>query len=324
MAKTIKILSIDGGGIRGIIPSMILAEIENRTGSRIHELFDLIAGTSTGGVLALALTKPGPDSQSQYSSSELIRLYEEKCEVIFPKSKWTKIQALSPFKEVKYPSDGMVSVFEEYFDTARLKDAITDVLVTSYDFERQRPVFFKSSKARKSPDYDFYMKDAARATSTAPVFFEPFKLETEGVAGYYALLDGLIFAGNPTLCAYAEARSTYPDSKDFLVVSLGTGKAKHRQIYEEVREWNVLQWGRNLLDMVLHGTSTAVDYQMRQLLPTIGDSTRYYRFQTKLDKANEQMDDTDPANIRILKLLAEEMINENNVQLDYLCKKLRK
>ncbi len=324
MTKTIKILSIDGGGVRGIIPAMLLAEIELLIGRRISELFDLIAGTSTGGILALALTKPGANSEPQYSASDLIKLYEEKCEVIFPKKKWSKIQAISRFIETKYPSEGIDSVFEEYFGSARLKDALTDVLVTSYDFERQCPVFFKSSEARKSPDLDFFMKDAARATSAVPAYFEPFKLETKGITEYYALLDGLIFAGNPAMCAYVEAINTYPEAKDFLVVSLGTGQAKHRQIYEEVKEWGLLQWGRNLLDMVLHGTTVIVNHQMRHLLPTVGDSTRYYRFQTKLDRANEQMDDTDPANIRTLKLLAEEMIRENRQQLDYLCNKLTK
>ena len=61
MSKPIRILSIDGGGIRGVIPAMILARIESLTGKPIAELFDLIAGTSTGGILTLGLTKPGPD-----------------------------------------------------------------------------------------------------------------------------------------------------------------------------------------------------------------------------------------------------------------------
>ena len=70
--STIKILSIDGGGIRGIIPAIILSRIEEKTLKPIAELFDLIAGTSTGGLLALALTKPSPDSIPQYSAKKLI------------------------------------------------------------------------------------------------------------------------------------------------------------------------------------------------------------------------------------------------------------
>ena len=324
MAKIIKVLSIDGGGIRGIIPAMVLAEIEKRTGKHIAELFHLIAGTSTGGIIGLALTKPGTNGKPAYKAEQLIELYEEKCEDIFPHRDKSKFHLFSRFRDIKYPSEGIESVFQEYFGSTTLRESLTDVLVTSYDFERQKPMFFKSSSARRSPERNFQMKDAARATSSVPVYFEPMKLETESIEEYYALVDGLLFAGNPTLCAYAEAKGDHPDTRDILVVSLGTGRAKHRQIYEEVREWGLLQWGRNILDMMLQGTSMAVDYQMRQLLPTHGDSSMYYRFQTKLDKVNEAMDDTDPTNIRILKLIAEEMIIENATQIDYLCRKLLK
>ncbi|MDP8240424.1 MAG: patatin-like phospholipase family protein [Candidatus Hatepunaea meridiana] len=324
MAKLIKILSIDGGGIRGIIPAVILSEIEKRTGKRVSELFNLIAGTSSGGIIALALVKPDEDAKPQFEASELITLFEKNGERIFSQSFKQKIQPFSRYTEVKYLSEGIESVFEEYFGSTRLKDVLGDVLVTSYDFERQRPVFFKSSRARNEPDHDFFMKDAARATSAVPAYFEPFKLEMENGEDYYALIDGLIFAGNPTLCAYAEAKCKYPGTRDFMVVSLGTGKAKHRQIFDEVKEWGTVQWGRNILDMLLHGTSVTVDYQMRQLIPASSRSSRYYRFQTKIDKENEQMDDTDPANIRTLKLLGEELIRENNAMLDELCELLTK
>ena len=86
MAKRMNILSIDGGGIRGIIPAIVLAEIEKNTGSKIANLFDLIAGTSTGGILALGLTRPGNDSTPQYSASDLVTLYEEEGRNVFSRS----------------------------------------------------------------------------------------------------------------------------------------------------------------------------------------------------------------------------------------------
>lgn len=84
MSKTIKILSIDGGGIRGIIPALILAEIEQRTGKPICQMFDLIAGTSTGGILALGLTRPDDTGQPAYRAEDLVRLYKTEGPVIFP------------------------------------------------------------------------------------------------------------------------------------------------------------------------------------------------------------------------------------------------
>ena len=76
MSNPIKILSIDGGGIRGIIPAIILAEIEERTEKRVADLFDLIAGTSTGGILALGLTKPNEERKPQYAARDLVDLYK--------------------------------------------------------------------------------------------------------------------------------------------------------------------------------------------------------------------------------------------------------
>ncbi len=84
--KTIKILSIDGGGIRGIIPAVILSAIEDMTGKKIADMFDLIAGTSTGGIVALGLTKPNANGQPQYAAKDLVALYEKEGENIFDNS----------------------------------------------------------------------------------------------------------------------------------------------------------------------------------------------------------------------------------------------
>src|SRR5918997_6844902 len=99
-----KVLSIDGGGIRGIIPAMVLAEIERRTGKLTSEVFDLVAGTSTGGILALGLTKPGQDGGPEYSAEELIELYEAEGEEIFSRPVWHRLHSLWSVAEEKYPS----------------------------------------------------------------------------------------------------------------------------------------------------------------------------------------------------------------------------
>jgi patatin-like phospholipase/acyl hydrolase len=322
MAKQIRMLSIDGGGIRGVIPAMVLAEIERRTGKHISELFDLITGTSTGGILALALTRPNNEGTPRYSAEDLISLYEENGGRIFSRSLWHRIQAVGNIAEVKYTSEGIETVLDECFGETRLSQALTEVLVTSYEIERHQPFLFRSYRARKSSADDFPMKVAARATSAAPTYFEPCKLEIGDPSEYYALIDGLVFASNPTLCGFVEAKNIFPATDDFLVVSLGTGEVKGRYIYDEVKDWGAFQWTQPLLDIVLHGISMTIDYQMKQLLPPKDDGTRYYRFQAQLDSANAGMDDTDPSNLRTLRLLAEELIRENDNLLDSICSRL--
>nr|MBN2277324.1 patatin-like phospholipase family protein [candidate division Zixibacteria bacterium] len=322
MSKPIKVLAIDGGGIRGVIPATILAEIERRTAKRVSSMFDLIAGTSTGGILALALAKPKKDNLPEYRASDLTSLYEKKGVRIFSRSLWHRIQAVGNIAEVKYTSEGIEKVLEETFGKTRLSESLTGVLVTSYDIERQRPFIFKSTQAVLDKSNDFYMKDAARATSAAPTFFEPCKLMASSPAEYYALIDGLVFASNPAMCAFVEAKNMFPDRDEFLVVSLGTGAATSRYIYDDVRKWGAIQWTPPLLDVVLHGINITVDHQMSLLLPPCGGHECYFRFQVSLDSSNEAMDDTSLSNIRTLKLLAEELIRNHEDKMDELCQRL--
>lgn len=328
VAGRIRILSIDGGGIRGIVPAVILAEIEERTGRPVWELFDLIAGTSTGGILALGLTVPGAEGGPRYAARDLVELYERNGREIFSRSLWHKVYALGNLLEEKYPAESLENILQEYFGQARLRDALTEVLVTSYEIERRTPFFFKSRRARESEDYDFLMRQIARATSAAPTYFEPAKIE-RGPSDYYALVDGGVFANNPAMCGYVEARTYaeadtahFPRGADFLALSLGTGELIRRLPYEEAKDWGIALWAQPILDVVFDGVSDTVDYQMRELLPEKDGERRYYRFQQRLEEGNDDLDDASPANIRALKLMAQEIVANNEAELDTLCGQL--
>lgn len=143
-----KVLSIDGGGIRGIIPAMVLAEIERRTGKRTAEVFDLAAGTSTSGILALGQTKPGQDGGPEYGAKKLIELYETEGGKIFDRSVWHRIHSVVCLPEERYPSTGIEEVALESFGDVRLAQALTEVLVPSYEIEKRGPWFFKRRNAR--------------------------------------------------------------------------------------------------------------------------------------------------------------------------------
>jgi len=328
MARQIKVLSIDGGGVRGIIPAMILAEIEKRTQKPVSNLFDLIAGTSTGGILALGLTKPDPQAnpiKPQYSANELIVFYETEGANIFSRTVWHRIRSVGCIKEEKYPSEGIETVLEKYFGEARLKEALTPVLIASYEIERRYPFLFKSETAKKDPAYDFPIKEVARATSAAPTYFKPCKIVPRNSSDYYALIDGGVFANNPAMCGYVEATCIYPDADDFLMVSLGTGVLTRVLPYEEVENWGLAQWVQPILNVVLHGVNDTVDYQLGKLLAPAKDGRqRYYRFQIRLTEGNDDMDDASRTNLRVLKLLAESIIRDhaNTRSLDILCGQL--
>lgn len=319
--QRINVLSIDGGGIRGIIPAMVLEEIEKRTGKPICELFDIIAGTSVGGILALGLTKPksAGSHEAAFAASELVELFEKKGKRIFPKSIWQKVMILF---RAEYPSSGIDKILNEYFGDSRLKDALTPVIITTYDIENRLAFFFRSRKAQDpklQATYDFPMKQVARATSAAPTYFRPAAIPKGTPAGDWALIDGGVYANNPAMCAYVEARGDLPEAKEICLVSLGTGHATIPIAYKQAKKWGQLGWVRPIIDITLDAPNGTVDYQMKILLPKPGD---YYRIQTDLKDVTGGIDDTDESNINGLKDLAEKMIADPKTRIEEICSRL--
>ncbi len=313
----IKILSIDGGGIRGIIPALVLAEIEKRTKRPIASLFDLIAGTSTGGILALGLSIPKAPTEPLYQAHQLVEMFERQGARIFSRGIFHTLAACGNLRRAKYSAAGIEQVLLEYFGNSRLRDAATGVLITGYEIERSFPFFFRSAIARERSDYDFPAREVARATSAAPTYFEPMKLLTGTFTDHYTLIDGGVYANNPAACALVEARATHPNAADFLVVSLGTGELTRCLPFEQTRHWGAIQWAAPVLDVVFDGASRTVDYQLRQLLPD-----HYYRFQTTLDGHNHRLDNASPENITALKALAYNLVERESAEIDKLCQKL--
>jgi hypothetical protein len=167
------------------------------------------------------------------------------------------------------------------------------------------------------------MKTVIRAATAAPTYFEPMQVQIDGPNDYYALVDGALFAYNPGMCAYVEALNRFPDHDSVIMVSLGTGKLTRRLPYDEVKDWGAARWAQPAFALMCDGICDVVDYQLQQLLPVTPDGARqYYRFQARLDVGNDDMDDASNTNIRVLKLLAEDMLQANRATLRHLSEQL--
>jgi predicted acylesterase/phospholipase RssA len=321
MASIFRILCIDGGGIRGIIPALVLAEIEDRTGRPIHQLFDLIAGTSTGGILALGLMKPGKRRRAQYTAKGLVQFYEKEGGRIFSRSLLHQVLSVGNLLDKKYQSEPIETVLEEYFGDALLSEALQNVLLTSYDIERREAVFARSYRAKTNDDYDFLMRDLCRATSAAPTYFEPKYIENK--SAHYALIDGGVFANNPAMCALVDAIREFKKGLDeIFMVSLGTGNHAPPLDYEKVKNWGVISWAQPILSVVFHGVSDTVHYQTRQIFNEEGKPNRYYRLQIELSEGVSGLDNV--ANISELTRMAKTLIKERDAEIDAICKALPK
>jgi patatin-like phospholipase/acyl hydrolase len=298
----VRLLCIDGGGIRGIIPALVLAELERRTGRRIADMFDLVAGTSTGGILACALTVPDPKP-----AAELVELYRTQGPRIFRRSLWQRVSSADGLLEEKHDDAELERALRDELRDVRLSEATTRVLVTAYDLVARKPYFFKSwRREREAP-----MVDVARATSAAPTYFEPHPL------GGRSLIDGGVFATNPAMCAYAEAQRLAPGEACF-IVSLGTGEQTRSIAHDDAAGWGLVEWVRPVIDVVFDGVADAVDYQLRHLCQA-GD---YVRLQTVLDRASDALDDASARNIELLSDQARDLIAERDDDLAAIARRL--
>jgi uncharacterized protein len=296
----VRVLAIDGGGIRGLIPALVLAEIEERSGQPVFELFDLIAGTSTGGIIAGAVCAP-----NALPAAEVATIYEEEGPRIFDHSVFQRIQSADGLLDEKYDDAALDSALKRFLGDKRLSETRPDLIVPTYDTSAPGPYFFKTMDAREDPAEDAPLSLVARATSAAPTYFEPLE------RGPQALLDGGVFAVNPGMSALAEALRMQP-AAEVTLVSLGTGERTLKRSFDEIKDWGLVEWARPILDVVFDGISDAVDYQVRHVL----GGERYWRFQVELTRASDDLDDASEENIALLRGHAEELIADRSADLD--------
>jgi len=308
----VNVLSIDGGGVRGIIPAYILDYIAGKTQKPIHQLFDVIAGTSTGGIIALGLGINRKGSDKPYTPADLLDLYVSKAAQIFPRSMFSRISMVfGP----KYSPEPLEKILAEYFpDPLQMKDAVAKLVIASFDLVSQQPFFFKSEPRGKDMT-DWPAQLVARATSAAPTFFPP-KLTTHGGLTF-AFVDGGVCANNPAMAAYAEARRVYGTERPIYVLAVGTGDRHDPINYKAAEGWGLMGWANQLVPLFMDSVSEAVDYELSWSIR--GD---FDRLQSPLDIASPEMDDASPENIERLKQQAQTFINKNEEKIDGICTRL--
>lgn len=328
--KYTRILSIDGGGIRAIIAGQILTVLENkliersgRPETRLVDYFDLIAGAGSGALLACGLLSPvKPHNPTpRFRAQQLTELFLQFGGKIFNESLDHKILTFGGLLDEKYTADDLERVLMDYFDELQLSHLLKPCLIPAYDISRRRALFFSQHTADK-PASDFYVRSIARAASAAPSYFECEQIQSlSGVS--YPLIDGSIFANNPAMCAFTEARKAFPNSQvsaeNTLLLSLGTGLPKTQYEYDDVKNWGLASWPRPMLDMTNSAISETVDHQLRTFFTAAGTPNQYLRINPELPiKVEAEMDNASPQNLQALKELGLFVAEEYDEKLDDL------
>jgi patatin-like phospholipase/acyl hydrolase len=332
-----RILSIDGGGIRGIIPGQVLIALEQKLQTlandptrRLADFFDLIAGTSTGGILTcLYLCPDASGKRPKFTAADAVDLYLQYGDDIFNVSFFKKISSAGGLADEKYSADTLEKVLRDYLGDLKLSNLLKPCLVTAYDITSRRAHFFNSQDvAEKGPGWDFYVRDVARATSAAPTYFEPANI-TALDRKVYPLVDGGVFANNPAMCACVEAMSAKPQLKvsDLKILSVGTGTVDKAYHYSEARNWGKLEWLSPVLDILMSGVADTVDYQLRTLFSSAGCADQYLRLQLNLEEfpdVDSAMDNASEKNMRALERAGRALAQRSDAQLNAFAKLLAK
>jgi patatin-like phospholipase/acyl hydrolase len=285
---------------------MVLKKIEEISGKRIWELFDTVCGTSTGGILAGALTKPMP-----LTANEALNLYLQRGPEIFSASWWHRVKSLGNNTGPKYDGEGLKRVLAETFGGTKLESALVPTFMTGYAIEQRSPVFFRSWVPQGSGRL---LAEVCAATSAGPTYFPP--ANVNGV--WYC--DGGVINNNPALSGVIEACMKYgAHTRDCLVLSLGTGTNQDPIPHEKAAGWGNLGWVQPLIGVFMDGVSDLTHYQMLDLMP----DQNYLALQTTLLDGNAAMDNTDSANLAVLIAKAQELVDSNSGRLVAFCDRLK-
>ncbi|MBE8190515.1 MAG: patatin [Candidatus Thioglobus sp.] len=326
-----RILSIDGGGVRGIVAATILAHLETKLQKlssnpevRLVDYFDLFAGTSTGAMIVASLLSPDKNGRPKYTAAEIIKLYLKDSETIFKSSFIQGIKSASGLLDVKYNAEGIELICEQYFGAIELKQLLKPCLIPAYNLTSGNSYFFRQHLAKTDENHNYLLKDIIRATTSAPTYFPPAQIQNIKNTNKSCFVDGGIFAVNPALSAYAEFRrlNNKLSSENTLVLSLGTGKQNTVLDCEQIQHWGAVEWrdpGSNLI-------STALAERSHQELAAVYcDNQNYLRLNPEIDeKHSSSLDNCDSDYLKFLHNLGKKFVANNKKQLNNFAKRLLK
>ncbi|QNL48639.1 patatin-like phospholipase family protein [Olivibacter sp. SDN3] len=335
-----KILSIDGGGIRGIIPGMILVALEEKLKNKtedphaaIVDFFDFFAGTSTGGILICLLLCPDQEDpkRPRFSAKEALDLYLKYGHDIFKMSFVKRVVSRLGLASERYNSDTLERVLLKYFGKCKLSELIKPCIISAYNIELRKTHFFRQQTAIERGDVrDFYLKDVCRATSAAPTYFSV--AEIYSIAGTrYPLLDGGVFATNPALSGLVEVTKAFNQTKinDIHIFSLGTGRSRKSYNLEHFKKSRAMSMVPALIDIMMSGVAESSDFFLHQLFKSSNKDKDYLRIEPdNLHSIEESLDAANEANMKRLIALGDRTISENdailNKMTDFLIEERKK
>ncbi|AHX05031.1 patatin-like phospholipase family protein [Ehrlichia japonica] len=299
------ILSIDGGGVRGIVAATILQEIEKRINKPLCQVFDLVSGSSVGSLIGGALCLKNVDGTPKYNTSDLLDLMLKYSGKIFSNS-----SIFSLIVGPKYSDKNLNSVLKEIFGDVVMKDLITNFIVPSYDLYASQTVMFRSWTDKYR---DIKVSDITRGAVAAPTYFTPKKIVVDNKKKL--LVDSSIVCNNPIIAAYAAAQVLYPNEK-LCCLSVGCGTVN--KDFSGLQN-SLLYWADKILFVIIDAGLDAIDYQMSRI---IKEDDTYCRISGNITYSKCDFSDASPGNIQNVKRDAQKIVQENENNINDFCNML--
>ncbi|OVA19052.1 Patatin/Phospholipase A2-related [Macleaya cordata] len=345
----ITVLSIDGGGIRGIIPGIILAFLESKLqeidgeDARIADYFDVIAGTSTGGLVTAMLTAPDQHKRPLFMAKDITQFYLEHCPKIFPQPNRIRspmVKLMEALMGPKYEGKYFHELLRKILGDRRLNDTLTHVIVPTFDIKLLQPIIFSSFEVEADVSKNALLSDICISTSSAPTYFPAHYFETkdtEGNVREFNLVDGGVAVNNPALLAVKPVGEMPPEKLDlpadqvldyrrYVVISLGTGSSKMEKKYNAkmAAKWGLFGWLLSegscpLVDSFTSASGDMVDLHMSYIFRSSRCERNYLRIQD--DSLTGDASSTDRAtkkNLETLVKIGERLLKKpvSRVNLD--------
>lgn len=316
----IRVLVVEGGGVRGIVTGQILGRLEERLGSRLRAHFDLLAGTSSGGISVMALA-----SDSIGHAYELSDIFHNRAEDVFRRAP-NPVRLPALIRGSRYLASGFDAVAGDVLGERWLSECQVPCLVASYLIEEGRLKMFGSIRGRDESGEaeDFRLVDLARATTAAPAFFPPVRITSTRGREYWCV-DGGIYANAPVLQALTEVRDRFGVDRPIELVSVGPGGRPPQISVEQARQWGGISWLKPVFDVQVQ----ALNEQVHAFVETQVPGVHLHRLAVDWDafpedqRPTDELDDHRLDNLNRLKQGSVRWLDNNDAQIKALAARLR-
>ena len=302
-----KVVSIDGGGIRGIVPAIILQRVEEHLQDHLFNHVDLVAGTSTGGIVAGGIARGLP-------MHKVVEFYLEDGPEIFGEQSFIKkIRSGFGFFGGKFEADVLREKLVKRLGDVTLGDLYVDYLSTAYNLTEGKPRFFSKSQEGK-----LKLVDVITAGAAAPTYFDPHVIDGK------EYIDGGVFCASPAMSAFAEIKTLHNvRAEEILMISVGCGN--RLQGYSSAQRWFKARWIKPLIDIMMGSDAGIAHHQLVQTYKSVNASGNYYRINSKLpDYVNPDMAAASKKDLEGLVKYANELADKNSRKIKTIADKIKR